>query len=118
MGPKRVCNEKQQLLMVVNSQPSRHNLQHLVEIDLGLRNERVVVDVGEEAHDELAVHAIGNTAMARNRVAKVFDLERALKTRSKEATERRNQRSERGPKEGVDLHRRHGDAKARLGGEE
>lgn len=111
-------DEQQQLLMVVDGQPSRNNLQHLVEIDLGLRNERMVVDVGEEAHDELAVHAIGNTSMARDGVAKVLDLERALETRSKEATERRNERSERGPEEGVDLHGRHGDAEVRVGWEE
>lgn len=115
---KVLGNEQQQLLMVVNGQPSRDNLQHLVKVDLGLRNERVVVDVGEEAHDELAVHAVGNTTVARDRVAKVLDLERALETRSEETTKWRNKRSKGGPEEGVDLHRCHGDAEARVGREE
>ncbi len=53
-------------------------------------NKTMVIHVDEEAHDELAVHSIGHTAMAGNWVTKVFDLEGALETRGEEAAERGN----------------------------
>lgn len=69
-------------------------------------NKCVEVHVGEETHDKLAVHAISDTSVARNRVAKVLDLEGTLKAGSKETTERSDERSESGQVESVNLHRR------------
>lgn len=68
-------------------------------------NKCVEVHVGEETHDELTVHAISDTSVSRNRVAKVLDLEGTLKARSKETTERSDERSESGQVESVNLHR-------------
>lgn len=47
-------------------------------------NEARIVHESEESHDELTVHAVSHASMARNRVAKVFDVECALKPRRKE----------------------------------
>ena len=38
----------------------------------------LVVHVGKETHDELAVHAISHTTMARNGITKVLDVEGTL----------------------------------------
>lgn len=63
----------------------------------------MVVHEREEAHDELAVHAVSDTTVARNGLAKVLDLESALETGSKESTERSDQRSESGEGQDVEL---------------
>lgn len=66
----------------------------------------VEVHVGEEAHDELAVHTVRHAAVSWDRVAKVLNLEGALKTRSEEAAERSDERRKGGERQGVQLHRR------------
>ena len=62
--------------------------------EIGHRDTRVDkgfdVDHGERRHNELTIHAIEHSAVARNSVRKVFQLERTLKTRRKEATCARN----------------------------
>src|SRR4051794_107256 len=40
-------------------------LHHTSQVDLIDRDERVEVDIGKEAHDELAVHAVRHAAVAR-----------------------------------------------------
>lgn len=57
-------------------------------------NEGVVVHVGEETHDELAVHTVGNTAVTGDGVAEILDLEGALQTRGEETSEGSDQGSE------------------------
>ena len=52
----------------------------------------IVVKVGKEAHDKLAVESVHNTAMARDGVAKILNLEAALKAWGKEASKGSNQR--------------------------
>ena len=47
-------------------------------------NETVVVHVCKEAHDKLAIHAISDSTMARNRVPEILDFEGAFETRSEE----------------------------------
>lgn len=81
-------------------------------------DERVVIDVSKETHDELAVHAICYAAMARDGVAKVLDLERALETGSEEATEGSDEGGEGGKDEGVELHGSKGYRERSAGGEE
>lgn len=75
-------------------------------------DERVVVHVSEEPHDELAIHAISHAAMARNRVAKVLDLEGALQAGREEAAERSDERGECCQDQGVELNRGHGQGEA------
>jgi len=41
-------------------------LHHAAQIHLVYRDEGVEVDVGEEAHDELAIHAVRHAAVARD----------------------------------------------------
>ena len=67
-------------------------------------NEALVVHKGQRAHDELAVHAVGDAAVAWDRVAKVLDLEGSLDARRKKAAERRHQRRKSGENENVQLH--------------
>jgi len=75
----------------------------------------VVVDVGKQPHYELAIHTIGNTAVAGDGVTKVLDLEGPLQPGRKKATEGGDERGEGGQEEGVDLHRRHRDAELVVG---
>lgn len=65
----------------------------------------MVVHVGKESHDELAIHPVCNAPVARNRLAKVLDLEGPLKSRGKETTKGSNQRSERGEDQDMELDR-------------
>lgn len=109
--PRHVPNK---LNLLVHSQARDSSLQDTTQPDLVRGDERVIVHEGEEAHDELTVHAIGHTTMPGNGVAKVLDFEGALESRGKEAAERRNQRSECGKDHGVDLHWLHGQAELRV----
>lgn len=68
----------------------------------------MVIHVREEAHYELAVHAIGDTAVAWDGVAKILDLEGAFEARGKETSKRRDERGECAEDEDVYLHWGHG----------
>lgn len=68
-------------------------------------NEALIVHECQCSHDELAIHTVGNTAVAGDGVAKVLDMERPLDSRGEEAAERGNQRSERGQDEDMELQR-------------
>ena len=74
-------------------------------------DEGVIVNIGKETHDKLAVHAVGNAAVAGDRVAKVLELEGTFESRGKKTSKRGNDGSEGSPKEGMNLYRGHGDAK-------
>lgn len=50
-------------------------------------NEAVVVHIGEQAHDELAVHSVSNTTMTGNGFSKVLNFERPFQPRGEEAAE-------------------------------
>jgi hypothetical protein len=67
-------------------------------------DERLVVKVGKESHDELAVHPVGHTAMTRHKVAKVLDLKRPLQSTGKEPTEWCDQRGKSGHGKNVELY--------------
>lgn len=54
----------------------------------------LVVDKGEEAHYELAVHAVSHATVTRNGITKVLDVECSLKTGSEETTEGGDERCE------------------------
>lgn len=68
-------------------------------------NEARIVEERNRAHDELTIHTIGHASVSRNGVAKILDLESALQSRGKEATEGRNERGKRGEDEDVELNR-------------
>lgn len=97
------------LNLLIGSQAGNGRLENSPQVDLVDRNEGVVIHVGEEAHDELAIHAVGDAAVAGDRVAKVLDLEGALETRGKETTEWGNQGRKRGQDESMELHGSKGD---------
>lgn len=67
----------------------------------------MVIHVGEETHDKLAVHAIGDSAVSRDGVTKVFDLESTFEARSEEAAKGCDQRGESGENEDMPLNRCH-----------
>lgn len=81
-----------------NNAPERH----FVDGD-----EAVIVHVCEKSHDELAVHAVGDSTVTRNRVTKVLDLKGALEAGGKETPERGNEGSEGSEDQDVNLHRGH-----------
>lgn len=73
---------------------------------MDLSDERRVVDESEEAHEELAVHAVEETAVTRETVAKVLDAGSALEARGEEAAEWSDKGRERGEDDRVELERR------------
>jgi hypothetical protein len=69
-------------------------------------DECVEVHVGKEAHDELAIHAIGHATVSGDRVAKILDLESSLEARGEETAKGSNERCKSGKGQGMQLHRR------------
>lgn len=65
----------------------------------------LIVDKGEEAHYELAVHAVSHATVTRNGITKVLDVECSLKTGSEEPTKRRDERCEGRKDQDVELDR-------------
>lgn len=49
-------------------------------------DEALIIHADEEAHNELTVHSISDTAMPRDRFAEVFDVESPLQPRGKESS--------------------------------
>lgn len=91
-----------ELLLV--RQPRDGRLNHTSHSRVVRRDEAAVVEEGNRAHDELAIEAIGRTAVAGDRVAKVFDLEGALEARGEEAAKGSDERGEGGEDDHVELH--------------
>lgn len=92
-----------QLDLLIRSQTVDGRLHDRAKVSLVHGDEGVVVNIGEEAHDELAVHAVSDATVARNRVAKVLNFEGALETGSEETSEGCDQRCKGTEEEGVDL---------------
>jgi hypothetical protein len=65
----------------------------------------LVVDKGEEAHDELTVHAVGHAAVSRDRITEIFNVKSSLESGSEEATKRSDERGEGCKNQNVKLHR-------------
>lgn len=78
-----------------HQQVDDRRLENLGEGHLLHRDERQVVQVQERPHQELAVHAVGDAAVAGDGVAKVLDGERALQPQSEEPAKGGDQRRER-----------------------
>lgn len=81
-----------QLQLLVNGKPANDHLQDRTHADVVFSNKTAIIDVGEHAHEELAVHAIGHPSMTRDAVAKILDVEGTLETRRKETSEWRHER--------------------------
>lgn len=91
--------------LLLGSQAINGDLNHVTHASLIHSNEAVIVHVGEETHNELAVHAVGDTTVARNRLAEVLDLEGTLQTGCKETPKRSDKRGECSEAEDVELDR-------------
>ncbi len=81
-----------QLYLFFRCQSRNHGFNHTSEGYFVDCDEAVVVHVGEEPHDELAIHAIGDASMPGNGIAKVLELECSLQSRCEETTKRSNER--------------------------
>lgn len=104
--------------LLLRVEASNGSLEDGAQGDLVHLDESVIVHVGEEAHDELTVHAVRHATVPGNGVAEVLDLEGALEARSKEAAEWGDERSKRREHERVDLHGGKGEGKAGGGRQE
>ena len=92
------------LHLLVNRQAYDSHLDHASNSCLVHCNETLVIHVCEEAHDELAIHAIGHPAMSRYRIAEIFDVEGALQAAGKETTKWSNERGKRSQGEDMELY--------------
>jgi hypothetical protein len=104
--------------LLLRGQTGNGCLKNGADVDLVHGDEAVVVHVREETHDELAVHTIGDAAVAGDGVTKVLDLEGALQARGKEATKGGDEGGKGGEVESMELHGSKGDGKVGLLGEE
>lgn len=92
------------LELVLDCESIDGSLDDVADVRLVNGNEAVVVHVRKETHDELAVHAISDTTVARNGLAKVLDTKRALQTGGKESTKGGNEGGESSKAQDVELH--------------
>lgn len=104
--------------MLLGVEAGNGRLQDAAKGDFVDLDEGVEVHVGEEAHNELAVHTVRHAAVSWDRVAKVLNLEGALETRSEETAERSDERRKGGQGQGVQLHRRKREREVGARGEE
>lgn len=93
------------LELLLHRQTVDGDLNYISDARLEHRDEAVVVHVREEAHDELAVHAVSDATVTRDRLAKVLDLESTLETGGEEAAKGSDKRSECGENQNVELDR-------------
>lgn len=100
------------------AQTDNRLLNHHTNIGLVYGDEALVIHEGEEAHDKLTIHAVRHTAVPRDAVAKVLDLERALQSASEEAAKGRYERGECCKDERVEMDWRkgHGDGQEMVEG--
>ena len=78
-------------------------------------NKTVIIHVRKGSHYELAIHAIGHTAMSWYAIAKIFDLEGSLESGCEETAKRSNQGCEGCKNCDVELHRRNQESVVDLG---
>ena len=82
-----LCQTFDNLHLILDTEPLNDRLHDTSDAGLIYGNEALVVHEGKEAHDELTVHAIGYTAMAWDRLTKVFDFKGAFESRGEESSE-------------------------------
>ncbi len=85
------------------------SLNHIPNAGLVDGNEALIVHGCEKPHDELAVHAVCDAAVAGDRLSKILDFECPFEPRGKKATEGSDQRGESREHENVHLHWGDGD---------
>jgi hypothetical protein len=102
---KVLANAPHQLHLFLGGKTGDDRFDNTTEGNLVHCNETVVIHVGEEAHDELTVHAISNTSMTGNGVSEVLDLKCTFQTRGEESAEWSDQGGEGGKDEDMELHR-------------
>lgn len=92
------------LNLLLGRQAHHRRLDHIPHTRLVNGNEALIIHKGEKAHDELAVHAVGDAAVAGDGFAKVFDFEGAFEAGGEEAAEGGDEGGEGGEDEDVELH--------------
>lgn len=75
---KMLAQPSHNLHLLFRGQTGNGGLDNTAHRSLVNGNETLVVDKSEEAHDELAVHAVRHAAVARDGIAEIFDVEGAL----------------------------------------
>lgn len=83
------------VLYLCRLRPQLESHEVSIEVQLIL-DECLVVDEYEQSHDDLTIHSIGDTAVTRNRLTEVLNVECALEAGSKEAAEWSQDGSEKG----------------------
>lgn len=83
-----------ELDLLVGAKSGNGQFQHVAHASLVHGDESVVVHVGEETHDELAVHTVGHASVSGDGVTEVLDLKASLESRGEETTERSNEGGE------------------------
>ena len=102
-----LCQPLYDLDLLLGRQALYGDLYDAAHACLVYGDEALVVHEGEEAHDELAVHAVRDAPVAGNGFAEVLDLEGAFQPGSEETAEGCDERSKGGEDEGVELHWRY-----------
>jgi uncharacterized protein YcfL len=82
-----MCQITYKLQLLVGCEAADDGLQNTSDSDLVYPDKAAVVNISEDAHEELAVHSVGHSTVARNTVTEVLDVESALETRREEPSE-------------------------------
>lgn len=93
------------LQLFFRRQPGDGRLHDTSHGGLVHRDKALVVHEGEESHDELTVHPIGDATMSWNRFTEILDLKGPFQARSEETAKRRDEGGEGGEDNDMELHR-------------
>merc|ERR1719282_1298000 len=90
--------------LLLRRQTRNSHLNNPADTTLINRNKTLIVHERKEPHNKLTIHTVGHTAMARDGVAKVLDVEGTFETRGEKAAEGGDEGGEGGHGEDVELH--------------
>lgn len=109
LGPLEKLPHK--LLLLLSGEGEHESVEQRLNLRHMVGHKGLVVQVREEAHEELAVHSVCDSSVAGNGVSKVLDLEGSLETGGEEASKGGHQGGKRGQNTNMEV-----DGRGREGG--
>lgn len=103
LGPGQ--EQPHKLLLLLSGKRVDERVEQRLHLGHVVGHKRLVVQVREEAHEELAVHSVRDSSVSGDGISKVLDLEGSLESRGKEASKGSHQRGKRRQNADVEVDR-------------
>lgn len=87
LAGKVSCQVPNELDLLFDGEPTGDRLKNGADCNPIFADQAGVIDVGEDAHQKLAVHSICHPPMSRDAMTKIFDVKGSLESGGEEATE-------------------------------